>query len=80
MANVTNARGAYASPLESEELLARLTRAAYEVALRRGFRGPFIDVELELWEALRSVVDEVPKPEHRVPALVGRGEAVAWPA
>jgi hypothetical protein len=40
--------------LLTEELLARLTDAAYRVALRRGVRGPFIDLELELWRALRA--------------------------
>jgi hypothetical protein len=38
----------------TEELLARLADAAYRVALRRGVRGPFIDLELELWRALRA--------------------------
>jgi hypothetical protein len=39
----------------SEEFLAALTTAAYGVALRNGFRQPFLEVELELWRALRSV-------------------------
>ena len=40
-------------PSASEEVLARLTAAAYHVALRHGLRSPFIDVELELWRELR---------------------------
>jgi hypothetical protein len=44
-----------------EDLLARLTAAAYAVALRHGLKGPFIDVELALWRELREVLaDEVP--------------------
>jgi hypothetical protein len=39
-----------------EALLAELTEAAYGVALRHGIKAPFIDVELELWHVLRSVL------------------------
>jgi hypothetical protein len=38
-----------------EETSAQLTEAAYQVALRRGFSGSFIDVELDLWKALSKV-------------------------
>jgi hypothetical protein len=41
----------------AEELLAELAAAAYGVALRHGIKGPFIDVELELWRELRVVLD-----------------------
>jgi hypothetical protein len=41
----------------SEELLAELAAAAYDVALRHGIKGPFIDVELALWRELRGVLD-----------------------
>jgi hypothetical protein len=41
----------------AEELLAELASAAYGVALRHGIKGPFIDVELELWRELRGVLD-----------------------
>jgi hypothetical protein len=73
-------------PVVSEELVARLARAAYEVALKHGVRGAFIDVELEVWQALRAVArgeagrvyQEVPE---EVPVRVRRKpEAVAWPA
>ena len=40
-----------------EELLAELAAAAYGVALRHGIKGPFIDVELDLWRELRDVLD-----------------------
>jgi hypothetical protein len=41
---------------EVEAFAARLTRAAYEVALRHGITGPFADLELDLWHELREVV------------------------
>jgi hypothetical protein len=40
----------------SETLLAELASAAYRVALRHGLKGPFIDVELDLWHTLRVVL------------------------
>jgi hypothetical protein len=42
----------------SEELVAQLARAAYLVALKHGVRGPFIDIELELWRELQRVARE----------------------
>ncbi len=41
-----------------EECLARLTTAAYDVALRHGTQGPFLEVELDMWQALRDVLHE----------------------
>jgi len=38
----------------SDEALARLTEGVYQAVLRRGFRGPFTDLELGLWQAFRS--------------------------
>jgi hypothetical protein len=35
----------------SEELLAELASATYRAARRRGFKGAFIDIELDVWEA-----------------------------
>ena len=43
--------------VSAEHLLAKLAEAAYGVALRHGIKGPFIDVELELWRELRSVLN-----------------------
>jgi hypothetical protein len=40
----------------AEGFLAELTDAAYRVALRHGIKGSFIDVELDLWQALRQVL------------------------
>jgi hypothetical protein len=40
----------------TEELLAALTDAAYRVVLKRGLSGSFLDVELEIWKALRAVL------------------------
>jgi hypothetical protein len=37
-----------------EAALARLTDAAYKVALLRGFRGTFVDFELRLWDAFHE--------------------------
>jgi hypothetical protein len=38
----------------SENVLARAADAAYRVALRRGFRGAFLDLELGLWDAVHA--------------------------
>ena len=43
--------------VSAEHLLAELAQAAYGVALRHGIKGPFIDVELDLWRELRSVLN-----------------------
>ncbi len=43
---------------DAERLLAELTEAAYGVALRHGLKGPFVDVELDLWRELRRVLCE----------------------
>lgn len=40
-----------------EEFLAHITDAAYEVALRHGFRVPFVEVEIDLHRALRNVIN-----------------------
>ena len=39
-----------------EDFLARITDAAYRVALKHGFKGSFVDLQLELWSVLRDVV------------------------
>ena len=43
---------------QDEEFLAKLTQAAYAAALRHRPRGAFLDVQLDLWTALREVVAE----------------------
>jgi hypothetical protein len=50
----------------AEDVLARLTSAAYQVALRHGLHSPFIDVELDMWRALRFVLASQPKRVHEV--------------
>ena len=37
-----------------EGLVAELTEAAYGFALRHGFNGTFVEVELGLWHAIRA--------------------------
>jgi hypothetical protein len=41
---------------DTEALLAELTEAAYRVALQQGIKGPFLDLELQLWRELRRVL------------------------
>jgi hypothetical protein len=41
---------------QPEEFLGQLTEAAYRVALKGGFKASFIDVELDMQEALRDVI------------------------
>jgi len=41
---------------EEELLVARLTRAAYDVALRHAPGQPFTELELSLWHELRAVI------------------------
>jgi len=41
---------------DPEILLAELTVAAHQVALRHGLRGSFLEAELELWRELRAVL------------------------
>jgi hypothetical protein len=44
----------------SEELLAELAAAGYRVAQQHDFQGAFIDVELDLWDALRARLGGLP--------------------
>ena len=46
------------SEFEIEGFVGRLTDAAYQVALQQGFRGSFLDLELELWHTLDNVVKQ----------------------
>jgi hypothetical protein len=48
--------GTVSESARGEQLLAELASAAYQVALRHGLKGPFIDVELDLWRELRAVL------------------------
>ncbi len=40
----------------SEIMAAQLATVAYQVALRHGIRGSFLDVELDLWRELRTML------------------------
>jgi hypothetical protein len=44
------------APVREEILLARLTDAAYHVALAYGTAEPFVDLELDLWRSLRRAL------------------------
>lgn len=44
-----------------EDFLAELAAATYGVALRHGVKGSFIDLELELWQALRGIMRQEPR-------------------
>jgi hypothetical protein len=44
--------------IRREDFLAELSDAAYQEALRHGFRDSFLDVRLDLWKALRRVLWE----------------------
>jgi|GEM_PF-3445276 len=58
----------FVSPEESQVdgLIARLTLAAYDVALRLGVRGRFTDLQSALWRELGDVVrDSVVQPKIR---------------
>ncbi len=46
-----------------EELLAELTDAVYRVALQHGIKGPFLECELDFWNALRSACVKRQGPE-----------------
>ena len=41
-----------------EEFTAELTKAAYAVALRHGARDKWLDLQLELWKALKETVEK----------------------
>lgn len=56
-----------------EKFLSDLTNAAYEVALKHGFRAPFDQVELDLLKALRKVIQE----EMQVSEACGSQECLA---
>ena len=55
-----------------ECLVSRLTDAAYRAALRQGFRGSFLNVELALNAALSRVVDQY-APNARLRDALGAG-------
>ena len=46
-----------------DELLADLTVTAYQVALKHGIKGNFLECELEMHRALRQVLQKVLKKQ-----------------
>lgn len=45
-----------------EEKIARLTEAAYQAILEKGFRGSFLELELSLWKTIREKVEHAERP------------------
>jgi hypothetical protein len=50
-----------------ENFAAELTSAAYAVALRHGVENKWLDLELELWEALKETVRKSGQDPPRFP-------------
>ena len=42
-----------------EQFLAELTVVAYGVVLTHGVKGPFIDLQLDLWRKVREAVEKM---------------------
>lgn len=60
----------YISRSTQEDFLAHLTDAAYQVLLRQGLQRPFVDVELELWQEIRTAAQrELAEPPSTRPSL-----------
>ena len=51
-----NHRGPWNPDTLLEDFAAEITSAAYAVALRHGVEDKWLDLELELWEALKETV------------------------
>jgi hypothetical protein len=60
--NVSNAI-AHDRDTRLETLVAKLTEAAYPVALRHGVQGSWVDLELDLWKALGDTLKKVRNQE-----------------
>ena len=56
-----------------EKFLSDLTTAAYQIALKHGFRAPFDQVELDLLNALRKVIQQ----EMQISETCGSAECLA---
>jgi len=46
-----------------DDEIAALTDRAYGAVLERGYRGSFLELELSLWQAIRSSARELVRPE-----------------
>lgn len=47
-----------AASAATEDLIARLTLAAYDAALRQGIQGNFNDLQLEIWREIGQVIHQ----------------------
>jgi hypothetical protein len=52
LGHVAQNRTGQASRRRTDGLVAEMTDAAYRVALDHGIRGSFVDLEMDLWQAL----------------------------
>jgi len=70
-----NAKEAEGRPVDValDNLAAKLTVAAYRVALRHGVQDSWIELEIELW---RSLADTLEKWQQRLPRDVTQPEAL----
>lgn len=50
--------GPLAKETSQDHLIALITDAAYQSALRQGIRGSFLDFQLNLWRAIGQVFDQ----------------------
>ena len=53
-----------------ETLVAELTRAAYHVALRHGAAGTWLDLQLDLWQALADTVKQWGRKSSQTEVLI----------
>ena len=60
-------------PRSLDAFTAELTGAAYTTALRHGIVGPWLDLELELWEALAETAKKWLREVH---TTAGEGETL----
>lgn len=62
--------GVSATTAVTEDLIARLTLAAYDAALRQGIQGNFTDLQLEIWREIGQVIHQFQRgaPLGRLPS------------
>ena len=63
--------------LSGSDLAAQLARAAYSVALKHGVEGSWIDLEVEMWDALSRILEN--HESHGAPACSCAHDAVTRP-
>src|SRR5262245_35826208 len=72
-------RGSERDRTAQDVFSAELAQAAYEVALENGFRGSFLDVQLDYWRTLRQVAREGTWSEPFWNALRRRSQGMKGP-